>query len=59
MHTDLERKAKQWWSSISQISTKWRIISHLNWSHWTQRRLRHMTSKTQALGWDRHNSVAG
>ena len=33
---DLKRKFKQWWSSIPPISSKRTIISHLNWTHWTQ-----------------------
>jgi hypothetical protein len=43
----MKRKFKQWWSSISPISTKWIITSHLNWTqkwphdiwHWKSRSL--------------------
>ena len=28
----MKKKCKQWWSSISPISTKQTIISHLNWT---------------------------
>ena len=34
----MKRKFKQWWSSIPLISTKWTITSHLNWTHWKQRK---------------------
>jgi len=42
-HLDImKRKFKQWWSYILPISTKRTIISHLNWTHWTQKRPPHM-----------------
>jgi hypothetical protein len=31
----MKRKVKQWWSSITSISTKGTITSHPNWTHWT------------------------
>ena len=33
----------QWWSSIPPVSTKQTIISHLNWTHSTQKGRRHIT----------------
>ena len=34
----MKRKFEQWWLSIPQ-ATKRRSTSHLNWIHWTQKRL--------------------
>jgi hypothetical protein len=45
----MRRKFKQWWSLIPPISTKRTIASHLNWTHWTQIRPRHMMLESQAL----------
>jgi hypothetical protein len=39
----LKGKFKQWWSSIPQISTKWTITFHLNWTHGTQKRPWHIS----------------
>jgi hypothetical protein len=33
--------------------------SHLNSTHWTRKRPRHMTLEIQVLAWDRHTNVAG
>ena len=53
--TIMKRKFKQWWSSISPISTKRRITSHLN--SLNIKRPPHMTLEIQV--WDKHNNVAG
>jgi hypothetical protein len=37
----MRSKFKQWWSSIPPMSTKQTITSHLNWTHWTQKRQWH------------------
>ena len=42
----MKRKFKQRWSSVSPISTKWTITSHLNWTHWTQK-----TQNMACLNW--------
>jgi len=42
---------------IPRISTKQTITSHLNWTHWTQKRPRHMMLEIQILAWDRHKNV--
>ena len=34
----LKRNFKQWWSSVPPISTKRTIASHLDWTHWTQKK---------------------
>ena len=34
----MKRKLKQWWSSISPISTKRAIAFHLDWTHLTQQK---------------------
>jgi hypothetical protein len=34
----MKGKFKHWWSSIPPISTKQTITSHLNWTHWTQKK---------------------
>jgi hypothetical protein len=41
-------------NTISPISTKRTITSH-----WTQKRLWHMTLEFQVLAWNRHKHVAG
>ena len=33
--------------------------NHLNWTHRTQNRPRHMTLEIQIMAWDRHTDVAG
>jgi len=53
----MKRKFQQWCSSISPISTKRTITSHLNLPHWTPKQnslstktnLRHMTLEIQVL----------
>lgn len=34
----MKRKFKQWWASISPITTKRTTTSRLNWTHWIQER---------------------
>jgi len=34
----MKRQIKHWWSTIPPISTKWAITSHLNWTHWIQKK---------------------
>ena len=51
----MNKKLKQWLSTIPPISTKRIITSHLNW---TQKRQRHMTLEVLVLAWDRHTDVA-
>jgi len=38
------KKFKQWWSPFPPISTKRTITSHLNWTLWTQKQPRHVTT---------------
>ena len=52
----MKRKFKQWWSSIPQISTKWTIICHLNWTSWTQKKTAYDV-RINVLAWDRHKNV--
>jgi len=54
-----KRKFKHWWSSIPPLSTKGTITSHLNWTHWIQKRQWHMTLEIQVQAWDKNKHVAG
>ena len=51
----MNRKFKQWWSSIPPISTQRTI----NWTHWIPTWPRYMTLEIQVLVWNRHRHVAG
>ena len=54
----MKREFKQWCSPIPPISTIWTITSHHKWTHWTQKRPRHMTLETQVLAWNMHKTVS-
>jgi hypothetical protein len=54
----MKRKFKQWWSSTPPILSKRTITFHLNWTHWIQKRSRHMMLEIHVLAWDRHKNVA-
>jgi len=52
------RKFKQWWSTMSPVSTNEQ--PPLVWNHLTQKkRPQHMELEIQFLAWDRHKNVAG
>jgi hypothetical protein len=46
-----QNNIKQWSSSTQLIQ---RHVSHLHWTHWKQKRPRHITLKIQDLAWNRH-----
>jgi len=50
----MKRKFKQWWPTILPISTNEQ--SPLTLTHWTQKRLRHMTLEIQVLAWDNNKN---
>jgi len=46
-------------NNSTNIKKKRTITSHLNWTHWTQKRPQHMMLEIQVLAWDRHKNVVG
>ena len=48
----MKKEFKQWWSSVSPISTKRTITSYRKWIHWTLKRTRHLIF--EILTWDKN-----
>jgi hypothetical protein len=55
----MKRTFKQRWSSMPQNQQKGTITSHFKWTHWTEKRQRHISLEIKILTWDRHTNVAG
>ena len=53
----VKRKLKQWWSTISPISTKRTTASHLH--SLNTKTSRRMSLKIQVLAWDKYTNVTG